>query len=286
MAISTALGEPKEVRLEQGTVRYRERGSGPTVLFVHGVFVNGDLWRRVVPALGDGVRCVVPDLPLGAHTAPMASGADVTPSGVARMLADFMDALDLDDVTLVGNDTGGALCQLLVAHHPERLGRLVLTNCDAFEHFLPPAGRPIQWVARIPGSVRALGALLRLAPARRAFAATVAHHRPEPDVLESFFGPVARDAGVRADTTRFLQGISNRDTLEAARHFGAFDRPVLVAWGQDDWFFPKTLADRLVAAFPDARLERLSGSRAFVPEDQPEALARLVAGFVPRPAAA
>jgi len=284
MSVSQALGELKQVELEQGTVRYRERpGTGPTLLFVHGVFVNGDLWRRVVPALGSDARCIVPDLPLGAHRPALRPDADLTPPGVARLLADFMAALDLSEVTLVGNDTGGALCQVVVANHPERIERLVLTNCDAFEDFLPKVGRPIQWAARVPGTVRALAALLKAGPVRRAFLATVARHEPEPEVLASFFDPVIEDAAVRRDLTKFLRGISNRHTLEAARSFPAFRRPVLVVWGQNDGFFPRSLAGRLVAAFPDARLEHVSGSRAFVPEDRPEALARLVTDFVARP---
>jgi len=283
MSVSHALGELKQVELDQGTIRYRERaGSGPTLLFVHGVFVNGDLWRRVVPALGADAHCIAPDLPLGAHRPALRADADLTPPGVARLIADFMAALDLSEVTLVGNDTGGALCQVVVAKHPERIERLVLTNCDAFEEFLPKVGRPIQWAAKVPGMVRALAALLKTRPARRAFVASVAQHEPEPEVLASFFDPVIEDAGVRRDLTKFLRGISNRHTLEAARTFPSFHHPVLVVWGQNDFFFPKSLADRLVAAFPDARLERLDGSRAFVPEDQPEALARLVTDFVAR----
>ncbi len=136
-----------EIQLSQGTVRYRDEGAGPPVLFVHGVLVDGRAWDRVVPRLTDRARCIVPDLPLGAHQVPMPADADLSPLGLARLIVELIERLELDDVTLVGNDTGGALCQLVAAHHPQRLGRLVLTNCDSFEHFPPK-----QFRLGVPGS--------------------------------------------------------------------------------------------------------------------------------------
>ena len=109
MSISSALGERKEVELPQGTIAYRERGSGEPIVFIHGLLVNGDLWRKVVPELSKDYRCIAPDLPLGSHTRRDERGADLSPYGVAKLIDDFLAALDLRDVTLVGNDTGGAL---------------------------------------------------------------------------------------------------------------------------------------------------------------------------------
>ena len=116
-----------EIELAQGRIRYRDEGGGPPIVFVHGALVDGRLWEPVVERLGDS-RCIVPDLPLGAHSIAMRPDADVSPAGIARLIADLLEALDLRDVTLVGNDTGGGLCQLLVTRHPERVGRLVLTT--------------------------------------------------------------------------------------------------------------------------------------------------------------
>src|SRR5688500_4505160 len=109
MSISDALGERRVVRLPQGPVSYRERGDGPAVLFIHGFLVNGDLWRGVVPGLADDYRCITPDWPLGSHELPMDERADLTPHGLVRLIDDFMAALALEDVVVVGNDTGGAL---------------------------------------------------------------------------------------------------------------------------------------------------------------------------------
>src|ERR1700760_3766722 len=136
--LDSALGTTKTVRLPGGEISYADRGAGPPAVFVHGLLVNANLWRKVVPTVADaGFRCLAPDLPLGAHRVPMPADADLTPPGVARLIAEFLDALDLTDVTLVANDTGGALTQILMANHPDRIGRVVLTPCDAFEEFFP-----------------------------------------------------------------------------------------------------------------------------------------------------
>jgi pimeloyl-ACP methyl ester carboxylesterase len=137
-----------EITLSQGTVHYRDAGQGPVAVFVHGVLVDGRVWEPVVERLPGELRCVVPDLPLGSHRTPMRRDADLSPTGLARLIADLIAALDLEDVTLVGNDTGGALCQLVAGRHPERLARLVLTPCDAFESFPPKAFRGLVLAAR------------------------------------------------------------------------------------------------------------------------------------------
>lgn len=285
MAEAKVLGEGRGVRLEQGVIRYREEGDGPTLLFVHGIFANGTLWRDVVSRLSGRFRCVVPDLPLGGHSIPMDPGTDLSPRGVAQIVADFMEALDLGDVTLVGNDTGGAICQIVVAEHPERIGRLVLTNCDAYEAFFPLLIRPFQYGARLFGE-RFSGLLawaLKHRSAQRLLLWAVAKRRVDETTLDAYFSSFVRNAEVRRDTTRFLRAVSNRYTLEAAKSFPSFGRPVLIVWGEDDIFFLSRLAHRLQRDFPDARVEFLPGSRAFVPEDQPEALASRIAEFAVAP---
>ncbi len=244
-------GEAREVRLAQGVVRYREMGEGEPILFVHGFLVNGGLWRSVAPPLSGHFRCIVPDWPLGAHTLAMESGADLTPPGLARLVADFMDALDLRDVTLVGNDTGGAVSQIVVAHHPERVGRLVLTNCDAFEHFPPPLILPFKWGAFVPGFAAALAHALRLPAVGRLLYALVARRQPGRAVLDSYFAPLIRGPGVRRDVTKVIRAVSRSYTLEAARAFPAFRKPVLIAWGEDDLIFPIRDAERLQETFRD-----------------------------------
>jgi len=278
------LGEAKELKLPQGTIRYRELGdpAAPAAVFVHGLLVNGLLWRKVAPRLAGELRCIVPDWPLGSHELPLAPGADASPGGVARLIADFVAALDLRDVTLVANDSGGAISQLVVTRHPERIGRLVLTNCDAYENFLPPLFRYLQWLARVPGGPVIGMQMLRVPALRRlpiAFGWLV--KRPiERAVEDAYVAPILRDAGVRRDTTAFLRGIDKRDTLAAAERFGDFEQPVLIVWAQEDRVFPPRFGERLAAAFPNARLVTVADSRAFVPEDQPELLADAIREFV------
>ena len=277
----------QEMRLPQGVIRYRESGTGEPIVFVHGLLVDGRLWRKVTPLLDRDFRCIVPDLPLGSHKTAMEPDADMSPRGVARLIADFLAALDLDRVTLVGNDTGGALCQLVAAHNPERLARLVLTPCDAYENFLPPALRPLQYAAKVPGLLTALMQPARLGPVQRSplgFGLLIKHRPLDAAVIDSWLRPFFSDPGVRRDAIGFLRRISNSDTLEAARKLQRFNRPTLLAWAPEDRFFKLRYAERLARDMPRARLERIEDSSTFVSEDQPERLAELIAAFVSEPA--
>ena len=288
MSVSSALGEAKEVRLDQGTVRYRERGSGDPIVFVHGLVVNGDLWREVVPRLADDHRCIVPDLPLGAHEVGLEAGADLTPPGLARLIGDFIAALDLQDVTLVANDTGGAFSQILVTENPDRIARLVLTPCDAFDNFLPPLFRYMQVLARTPGFGWQVGQTLRVKAFERLplVFGRLMKDKLDPEVFESYGRNLRSDRGVRRDLGKVLRGISKRYTLAVAPKLTRFDRPALIVWANEDKVFPVEHAHRLAELLPKARLETIDDSLSFVPEDQPERLAELIDEFVREPVAA
>ena len=277
----------QEVNLAQGTIRYREMGTGPTIVLVHGLLVNSLLWAGVAPILAEHFRVIAPDLPLGSHTVPLAAGADLRPPALAKLIADFIAALGLEDVTLVGNDTGGALCQLLVVNHPERVGRLVLTPCDAYENFLPPMFRPLQQAARVPGSVWLIANALRPRPLQRLpFAFGWLSKRPlDRATATAFMRPILTDRRIRREVAEFLRSIDKRYTLEAAERFAEFDKPVLLAWAPEDRFFKLSYAERLAAAFPNARLERIEDSYTFVPIDQPRRTAELISAFAAPPAA-
>ena len=270
-----------EVEITEGTIRYRESGGGPPIVFLHGLLVDGRLWRKVTPLLEDRHRCIVPDLPLGSHTVPMSPGADLSPPGMARLVAHFLEALELEDVILVANDTGGAIAQITAANHPERIGRLVLTNCDAFENFLPPAFRPLQWAARVPGALSGMMQGMRLAPMRRlpiAFGWLIKRDFAGAPTRE-WVEPFLSDRGVRRDTVELLKGIDPKYTFEAAERLRAFERPALLAWAVEDRFFKLSYAERLADTIPGAKLERIEDSYTFVPEDQPERLAELIGTF-------
>lgn len=272
------------VSLRQGTIEYRDIGpeSGDVVVFVHGVLVNGDLWRDVVDGLvGEtNVRFLVPTLPLGGHSTAMDAEADLTPPGVAELLRDFLDTLGIYRVTLVGNDTGGAICQVFLAHYPERVARLVLTNCDAFENFLPPLLRPLQYGARIPGFTSLVSQSLRFRLTSWLVFAAVAKKPVPRTERDAYLEGIIRDPNVRRDFRAVLRGISSRYTIEAAATFPEYEEPVLLVWATGDLFFPIGFAERLAEAFPNTRLERVTGSRAFIPVDRPRRLAELIGAFV------
>ena len=283
MAVSQTLGVEREVRLAAGTINVRERGEGPPLLFVHGVGVNGDLWRHVVPLLADRWRCITPDWPLGAHTRPMDAGADLSPPALAAMVVELMDALGLERATLVGSDTGGAVCQMVLARWPQRVERLALASCDAFEYFPPPGAAHIPLVARIPGALwlAAQGSKLRAIRRSALVFGPVASADFPPEIVRSYLGP-ARDAAIRRDAGKAFRGLNRRWTLEAARAFADRPQPVLVAWSADDGLFPMALGRRLAAAFPNAEFAVIEGARAFSPEDAPQALADAVRAFLIR----
>ncbi len=273
-----------EIQLSSGTIEYRDTGgSGPVLVFVHGVFANGALWDDVVACLDGVARCITPDLPLGGHRRPMPPDADLSPRAIARLLAELIERLELTDVTLVGNDTGGAISQLLVTENPSRVGRLVLTPSDSFEYFFPPLFRPLQWLSKVPGALSVALQVMRLHVARSSPLAfgwltkRGVSREEGAEMVRSYFS----SRGVRRDAERFIRAISKKDTLAAAERLRDFDRPVLLAWAREDKFFKVELAERLLERLPNGRLELIDDSYTFVPIDQPRRLAQLIREFVP-----
>ena len=265
-----------------GTIEYRERGSGRPLVFVHGVGVNGDLWRAVVRELAADFRCIAPDLPLGAHSLPLADDADLSLPGLARIVADFVEALDLDDVVIVANDTGGAVSQSLVGRHPERIGALVLTSCDAFEKFPPTPQLYLKPASRVPVMLWLVAWAVQFKPIQRtptAYGWTT--RRPiDPAIMDSYTRPIRTIAGVRDDLRRLLRAVDTRYTHEAAESLRGFDKPALVVWAEDDKLFPREHGERLAELLPQGRFEIMPDSRTFVPEEQPERLAERVRDFL------
>jgi pimeloyl-ACP methyl ester carboxylesterase len=282
-----ALGTPRDLDLPQGRIRCFEAGTGAPIVFVHGLLVNANLWRKVVARLSPDFHCVTLDLPLGSHTLPMPDATDLSPPAIAEMIADALDALGLEDVTLVGNDTGGAICQMVITSRPDRIGRLVLTSCDYRDHFPPPLFSFFKPAARIPGAFQVLLAPMRFrAPRRLPIAFGWLTKKPiDQPAEDSYLLPVMRDASARADVRKVLQGADTSQTNAAADKLGGFKKPALIAWSAEDKVFPRSDAERLAADLPQSRLEFIEGARTFSMEDQPERLAEKIAGFVREPAA-
>jgi pimeloyl-ACP methyl ester carboxylesterase len=290
MSVSSELGERRTIDTPAGAISYRESGSGPPVVFVHGVGVNGDLWRGVAPTLASECRCIVPDLPFGAHSIPLRQDADMSLPGLARIVADFIEALDLDDVAIVANDTGGAVAQWLVGHHPERIARLVLTSCDAFEKFPPTPQRYLEVAGRSRALMWLVGWTVRFKFVQRLPTAYgwVTQKPIEPAIMRSYTTPIRTQAGVRDDLARLLRAVDTRYTFEAAESLRGFDKPALVLWADGDKIFPREHGRRLAELLPQGRFDLIADSRTFISEDQPERLASIVRDFLAehRPAAA
>lgn len=273
----------KHVRLRQGPIEYRAAGpiDAPVLIFVHGVLANDHLWSALVPTLSKSYRCIVPIWPLGAHRLAMNAAADLTPSGMLVVIEDLMDALGVERATFVGNDSGGALCQMLVAAHPQRVERLILTSSDAYTIWLPWMFKYLEFAAFIPGMLYLLAQFMRLRWLRRLpFAFGWLSKRMPQSISDAFAEPLAVSAGVRRDAAKFLRGISPRLTCTAARAFSSFPRPVLIAWSRDDRFFPARHAEILARAFPNASLRWIEDAYTFSPIDQPQQVAAAITHFL------
>ena len=251
------------------------------LVFLHGVLANSALWTGVADRLAPDHRCLLLDLPLGAHPEPMNADADLSPSGVVAVVIDALDRLGIERAILVGNDSGGALCQLMIAAHPHRLRALVLTSSDAYDTWLPFMFKPLELMAFVPGLLRIVALLLQWPPLRRSPVGFGWLSKRITDAdSAAFVTPLARAPWARRDLGKFLRGISPRLTRSAAQHFADFAAPVLILWSRDDRLLPLRLGLRLASDLPRSRLELVTDSYTFSPVDAPEAVAQAIDRFV------
>jgi pimeloyl-ACP methyl ester carboxylesterase len=275
------------VTLNSGTIHYERSGpsDGRPVVFVHGYMMGASVWQPLGERLSArGFLCFAPTWPLGAHTEPMSGEADLTMEGVAAIVGEFLDTLALQDVVLVGNDTGGALAQILSTTAAQRLGALVLTSCDAFEHFPPPIIKPLITAARARPAFAAALQPLRTQFARRRAYGGLAHSDIDPLVRE-WLRPPLSDGRIRADLRRFTGSLNRQSTIRAGERLPRFTKPALIAWSADDEFFPLEDANRLAASLPSSRVEVIPRAKTFSMIDQPDILADLVTDFAAADAA-
>jgi pimeloyl-ACP methyl ester carboxylesterase len=267
--------------LTLGSVHYEKTGpdSGRPVVFIHGYAMGGSLWRPLTDRLAaGGFSCVAPTWPLGAHTEPMRREPALTIEAIAAMVGELLEKLSLEDVVLVGNDTGGAIAQVVATTTPERLGALVLTSCDAFEHFPPPILKPFIAAAKFaPTFTAALQPLRTRLGRERAYGALA--HADIDGLVTEWLEPAFANSEVRADLRRLTASLNRQTTVQAGERLPGFTKPALIAWSQDDAFFPIEDGRRLAATLPNARLEVIERARTFSMIDQPDALAGLIAGF-------
>jgi pimeloyl-ACP methyl ester carboxylesterase len=273
-----------ELTLNQATIEYETFGpqdsAHPPVFFVHGILVDGQLWHGVAESLGRrGYRCIVPTLPLGSHTMPVNDATALSLPGVAEIINDAIVALDLSDVTLVGSDTGGGICQLLIDAHPERIGRLVLTNCDAFDKCPPAPFDLVFAVLRGPVSIRTLFGLMRVPALRNsALGFGLLLSRPDSRLTSDWIQPCLKDTRICRDLAALLRQVATADLTDVAARLPRFGKPVTLVWGQGDRVFTPRLGRRLAGAFGNAKLIEVPDAKTFVSLDNPDAVVDAIAG--------
>jgi pimeloyl-ACP methyl ester carboxylesterase len=272
-----------QVELSAGIIEYEDTGGGdPVVVLLHGLAMDGSVWRHVVGDLREGHRCIVPTLPLGSHRRPMRPDTDLSMSGHARIVAEFLDRLKLDDVTLVGNDWGVA--QLVaVGNAAERVGRLVLTSQEAFDNYPPGLpGRMLALAAKLPGGLNAFLQPMRLRSFRNSSLAygSIAKRPIPQEVTDAWVRPVLTQREIRRDLVKYLRSAGKGQMIEAAERLRSFDRPALVVWGAEDRLMPLDHGRRLAALLPQGQLAEIPDSYTLIPEDQPAELARAIRQFV------
>ena len=267
-----------QIDLSAGTIEYEDTGGdGGAVVMLHGLMMDASLWGDVIAALQSDYRCVAPTLPLGAHRHGMHDDADLSLRGIAKLVAELLDRLDLHDVTLVGTDTGGALVQLLIGDGAARVGRVVLASCDAFDNFPPGlTGKALVLSGKLPPPMFGLFMQqMRLRLLRRlpiAFGWLTMRGDP---ATARWVKPVLKQAEIRRDTVRVLRAIAAERNLmlEAAKQLPSFHRPALVVWATEDRVMPPEHGRRLADLFPQGRLVEIPDSYTLIPLDQPARLA-------------
>jgi pimeloyl-ACP methyl ester carboxylesterase len=285
---SELLGECRSVEAPGGTIECFERGEGPTLVFCHGWLANANLWRRVVDRLCDEFRCFALDLPLGSHRTPTQAGADLSPVGVAGLIAAAIERLDLSDATLLGNDSGGAYSQIALTQHGERIGsrvaRLVLTSCETpYDEWPPPPFDGLPEAARDPKRLgQLLGALedpaIRATPAAYGL---LTKHPVEEQVSDSYALPPSCSDGVLRDVAAAMAATSTEPIRTAGEALTAESAlPTLLIWSSEDEVFPLAHAERYARALKNARLVRIDDAYSFTPEDQPAVVADAIRSFV------
>ena len=276
----------KELQIGNNRIRYQDQGAGQPLVFLHGALSNSHTWNKVIEIVSTQYRCIVPDLPLGGHTVSFDASTDLSPSGIAEILDQFVDALGLAEMVLIGNDTGGAYAQIFAMLHPEKVARLVLSNCDALEVFPPQQFASLQTSVRIPGYLWLMAQLFRFKPFLKTPTALglLSHTLSKEDIHEFYIKSFITNKGVRQDFKKVALGWSPQLTQQAAAALANFPRPVLLIWGDDDRaLFPLELGRRLAAVFPHAQFERVAGALTYVQEDQPDEFARRLFAFLSHP---
>jgi pimeloyl-ACP methyl ester carboxylesterase len=285
--VETQTAETRQIELSAGTLDYRDTGGdGPAIVFLHGLMMDASLWADVIGPLAGEYRCVAPTLPLGAHRHAMDEGADLSLRGIAGLVGEFLDCLQLRGATVVGNDTGGAVLQLLMTDRAGRVDRCILVACDAFDNFPPGlTGRTLVLTGKLPPSFFGLFmAQLRVRPLRRLPLAFGWLTKRGDRVVANWIKPILGQPEIRRDMVRVLRAMAaERDLMnEIAEKLPGFEGAGLVVWASEDRVMPREHGRRLADLLPGGRLVEVSDSYTLIPLDQPQRLSEVIRDFTPR----
>lgn len=273
-----------------GRIATYESGSGPAALFVHGVPLNSFHWRNVVGGVGDIRRCVAADL-MGLGYSEVDDDQDLTFPAQAAMLVQVLDELQIETVDLVGNDSGGAVCQIVAATYPERVRTLTLTNCDTHDGWPPETFGPLHDAAAagtLAESFRFLLTEPHRAHSPRSFGRAYADPTVlTPEVLDVYLRPLVASDRRAQQLHRYILSMNNQQTVSIEGLLRELTIPTQIVWGLDDVFFDVKWGRWLKATIPGAeRLIEVPGARLFFPEDRPDALVEPLRDFWARHAPA
>src|SRR5215467_7410768 len=262
----------KQVKTPSGTIAYAEQGQGPVALFVHGVLLNGHLWRHQLAQLSDIRRCIALDL-LAHGDTEIAPDQDVSVTANAKMVKEFLDALQIDQVDLVGNDSGGGISQIFAALYPERVRTLTLTDCDAHDNWPPEAFKPFLVMAANGGLRGTLTAMLsdkNVYRSPQALGPPYEHQeRLSDESIEQYLRPFLRSEQRLRDLQRFLAAFDNHHTLAIEDRLKMLKAPTLIVWGTDDVYFDVKWSRWLADTIPGTRRRvELKDARIFFPEER------------------
>ena len=272
-----------KVDLKHGVIHYSYGGTGRTIVLLHGLFLSGAIWDRVIREFPENVNIIVPEFPFGSHKEPMNESADLSPVGAAKLLADFLQALNLDDVTLVGMDFGAVVAKVATARFGSRIERLVITNCDALEVFPAKGFEYFAWLPRIPAAMFLLAqSMYRFSAVRggkTSYGAFTINPIPD-DILKSFVEPMARSKKVRRDASKMMLGIDKELTLSLPEELKKSGKKILVLWGNEDHLFTIGLARRLVTAIGnDTKLVEIDNAKMIIAFDSPIETSKAILNF-------
>lgn len=274
-----------ELKIGKNRIQYKLVGQGKSMLFLHGAFSNGNTWRKVIPELAQQFQCIIPEWPFGGHKLAIQNPLDVTPVGITNLIAAVLDALNLDKVILVANDTGGAYAQIFATRYPNRISHLILSNCEGFEIFPPKKFHSLKYMVRIPGYLWLMSKLFKSTTFLKQNIAfgLLSHQLTGQNIFDLYVKNFVERKSIRTDFKKMAMEWDPKYTLKAANELSEFKKPVLVLWGNDDQeLFPIELGRRIQAIFSNATFVEIPNAMTYIQEDNPRAFIENITTFLKR----